>query len=48
MGQAPPTTAPTAPATPVEAPVTVNRLAQAGAEAPQKVLRPGSLLDIRV
>lgn len=33
-------------ATPAAAPV--NRVAQASAEPPQKILRPGSLLDIRV
>ncbi len=30
------------------APVQVNRVAEAAAEPPHKVLRPGSLLDIRI
>ena len=46
------TQAPAAAATPAavaEAPQAVNRVAQAAsAEAPQKILRPGSILDIRV
>jgi len=42
-------TASAAPATAPEAPQSVNRVAQANpAEAPQKILRPGSILDIRV
>lgn len=46
MGQAQATAAPTAPA---PQPQTVSRVAQtSAAEAPQKILRPGSLLDIRV
>jgi hypothetical protein len=47
MGQ---TQAPAAVAAPVvpPAPAPVNRVAEAPAEAPRKVLRPGSLLDIRV
>lgn len=46
MGQAQATAAPAAP---IEAPQQVNRVAQASAsDAPQKILRPGSLLDIRV
>jgi len=44
QAQAPAAAAPAAP----QAPVAVNRVADAPAEAPQKVLRPGSLLDIRV
>lgn len=46
MGQAQATAAPTAGP---EAPQQVNRVAQTSpSEAPQKILRPGSLLDIRV
>jgi hypothetical protein len=47
--------APTAPAAvtvsaarPSQTPVTLQRMPDAGAEKPQKILRPGSLLDIRV
>lgn len=48
LGQAPQASAPAA-AAPVETPLAVNRVVQAApAEAPQKILRPGSLLDIRV
>ena len=47
MGQAQATQAPAA--STVAAPQTVNRVDQtSAAEAPQKILRPGSLLDIRV
>ena len=46
-GQSQAAPAAAAPAPP-QAPVSVNRVAEAPAEAPQKVLRPGSLLDIRV
>jgi hypothetical protein len=35
-------------ATPTPAPATLSRIPDAGAEKPQKILRPGSLLDIRV
>ncbi len=48
MGQTQATAAPAAPAA-VEAPQTVSRSTQVSpAEAPQKILRPGSILDIRV
>ena len=41
--------APTAEVAPtVQQPAPVNRVAEAQAEPPQRVLRPGSLLDIRV
>lgn len=41
--------APAAPAVAAEPPQTVNRLTQVSpTDAPQKILRPGSLLDIRV
>jgi hypothetical protein len=43
--QAAPALAPTAAAAP---PPVAARLPDAGAEKPQKILRPGSLLDIRV
>ena len=46
MGQTQATAQPTAA---VETPQPVNRVASAAsAEAPQKILRPGSILDIRV
>lgn len=51
QGQAQAAAAPaaTTPAAPLEAPQAVNRVAQASpADTPQKILRPGSLLDIRV
>jgi hypothetical protein len=35
-------------AEPAPAPVRVQRMPDLGAEAPAKILRPGSLLDIRV
>jgi len=47
MGQVQAPAAAAAPVAP-QAPAQVNRVAEAPAEAPQKVLRPGSLLDIRV
>ena len=50
QAQAAPAAAPSIAAQPVAAavPAPVNRIATAPAEAPAKVLRPGSLLDIRV
>jgi hypothetical protein len=45
---APPTTVAAAPATPASAPPSAPKLPEAGAEKPQRILRPGSLLDIRV
>ena len=46
-GQAQPAAAAPQPAA-AAAPAPVNRITSAPAENPQKVLRPGSLLDIRV
>lgn len=49
MGQAQAPVQTTAPVAAPQAAQTINRVAEAGAaEAPQKILRPGSLLDIRV
>lgn len=50
MGQAQTTAAPRAAAAapPVAQPAQVNRIDATASEAPQKILRPGSLLDIRV
>jgi hypothetical protein len=47
MGQGQPAPAVTEPAA-ASVPAPVNRTAGAPAEAPVKILRPGSLLDIRV
>jgi hypothetical protein len=48
MGRAAGISAPAAPAEPATPVRTVQVAPSAPAEAPQKVLRPGSLLDIRV
>ena len=49
MGQAQAAAAPAAPAVAAEPPQAASRLTQVSpADAPQKILRPGSLLDIRV
>lgn len=46
MGQAPASA--TAQPAPQSAAPAVNRMASAAGDAPEKILRPGSLLDIRV
>jgi len=49
MGQTQAAAAPAAPAIAAEPPQAVNRLTPVSpTDAPQKILRPGSLLDIRV
>ena len=48
MGQAAPAAAPQIISEPVAAPVAAAKMPDPTAEKPQKILRPGSLLDIRV
>lgn len=48
MGKAATAPAQASTATPSAAPATLQRIPDAGAEKPEKILRPGSLLDIRV
>jgi hypothetical protein len=48
MGKAAAAPPPMAAATPPAGPATLQRIPDAAAEKPQKILRPGSLLDIRV